>query len=165
MMTFISIGGNIGDPIASIKRASEVLAENGLRKMTLSPMYLTSPVDCVPGTPDFINAVIAGEWDDCPQELLALCQRLEAASGRPVDRCKNAPRTLDLDIILFGDKILEIVDLTIPHPRASERLFVLCPLCDIAPDAFFPDLGRTASELLAELRDKDSDQEIKIIKT
>ena len=163
MKVFISIGGNVGDPVAAIKVAFETLSKSGLSRMTLSPMYLTSPVGCEPGTPDFVNAIIAGEWTGSPEELLALCQKIELASGRPEIRSKNSPRTLDLDIVLFSDMTIDTPGLTIPHPRASERLFVLCPLCDIAPDAFFPVLNRTASELLDSLRKMDTNQEIRAI--
>ena len=92
-----------------------------------------------------------------------MCQKLEAASGRPEKRRKNAPRTLDLDIVLFGDKIIDLPELIIPHPRAAERLFVLCPLCDIAPDILFPKFNKKASELLAGLREKECSQDIRMI--
>ena len=119
-----------------------------------SPLYKTEPVDCDEGVPPFINAVISGNWHDSPEALLDLCQSLERLAGRPEKHSSRQSRELDLDIILFDSQEIRTDRLIVPHPRAFQRAFVLVPLNDIAPDAFFADSGKSAAELLKSLPDR-----------
>ena len=147
----LSLGGNTGDPEAAFAAAEKALAAAGVRKLRRSASIVTEPVACPPGTPDFRNAAIVGEWGGTAAELLALCQRLERAAGRPAEHGYHTPRPLDIDILGFGDEIVDTPTLAIPHPRAQERRFVLAPLAEIAPDFRFADTGRTAAEALLRL--------------
>ena len=151
MKTFVSLalGGNIGDTAAVFDRAVSALEQGGFAVSARSRVFTTFPVDCVPGTPDFLNAAVTGFWERSPRELLALTQSIERASGRPAEHSSREARTLDIDIITFGDLILREPDLVIPHPRAQLRRFVLEPLCSIAPNLRFPDTGRTVRQLLS----------------
>jgi 2-amino-4-hydroxy-6-hydroxymethyldihydropteridine diphosphokinase len=147
----IALGGNLGNVEKSFDFAKSELKKHGMVIDAVSSNYRTSPVDCAPGTPDFVNAALIGEWRESPESLLRLCQQIEQTSGRPAVHGINKPRTLDLDIILFGDCIISSTELTIPHPRAHERSFVLQPLAEIAPEWTFPDSGKTVEQLLEEL--------------
>lgn len=147
----LALGGNDGDVRANFKNAVSALAEAGIREITMSPVRVTAPADCPPGSPDFLNAALTGQCDMAPFELLELCQRLERAAGRPAHYPRNSPRPLDIDIILYGDLVCSDERLTVPHPRASGRDFVLGPLAEIAPDLVFPDSGLSVRELLARL--------------
>ncbi len=141
--TALSLGGNQGDVPLTFRRAVKSLADAGLRNVDVSSLYRTAPVGCVPGTPDFVNAALAGQWPGRLEQLLCLCKELEVAAGRPADHAPCGNRTLDLDIVFFGDLIQRDRRLAIPHPEAARRLFVLVPLAEIIPEYQFPDLGRT----------------------
>lgn len=147
----LALGGNCGDVCGNFETALAKLADGGIRNITMSPLYVTEPVDCPPGSPDFYNAALTGYCGLPPLELLALCKRIEREAGRPEHYPVNSPRPLDIDIILYGNLIYSDEKLTIPHPRAAEREFVLKPLADIAPDLIFPDTGQTVSDLLKKL--------------
>ena len=108
---------------------------------------------CVPGTPDFADQALTGVWSGTSEELLALCQKLERAAGRPKKHSSRESRTLDCDIILFGDAVSDAPELTLPHPRAKRRRFVLEPLAEIAPEWLFPDSGTTVLHELDSLDD------------
>ncbi|MGN0872754.1 MAG: 2-amino-4-hydroxy-6-hydroxymethyldihydropteridine diphosphokinase, partial [Victivallales bacterium] len=110
---------------------------------------------CEPGAPAFYNAVVRGRWAGSPEALLKLCLKLEAEAGRPADHPHWHSRILDLDLILFGDRILATEFLTVPHPRAHERLFVMVPLAEIAPEAVFPTLHQNASAILHSLDSRE----------
>lgn len=148
----LMLGGNIGDTASLFEKTCSELQKEGFCLLQKSSLFITVPVDCVPGTPDFVNQALLGTWSKSPRELLALTQKTEQASGRPRLHSSREARTLDIDIILFGQLVLCEKDLIIPHPRAHQRLFVLEPLCSIAPDLRFPDLQQTAAELLAQLQ-------------
>jgi len=148
---FLAFGTNKGDPRSAFRLAQEGLTAGGVRDLRFSPFYETDPVDCEPGTPPFLNGVIAGRWSGSPSELLTLCQSLERRAGRPEKHSSHQARELDLDLILFGEEIIRSERLTVPHPRAAQRAFVLVPLHDLAPDAVFPDCGKSVRQLLAEL--------------
>ena len=157
----MALGSNQGDPEAIFRTALKDLAANGFELEQCSPLYKTEPVDCDEGVPPFINAVISGNWHDTPESLLELCQSLERRAGRPEKHSSRQSRELDLDIILFGSQVIRTERLIVPHPRAFQRAFVLVPLNDIAPAAFFPDRGRNAAELLKSLPERSGIELIK----
>ena len=142
----LMFGGDIGDSPAIFAAAAEELERAGMTEMRRSRIFRSAPVDCVPGTPDFSDQALTGVWHGAARELLAVCQKLERAAGRPERHSSREARTLDIDIILFGDAVSDAPELIIPHPRARERRFVLEPLAEIAPDWSFPDTGSTILE-------------------
>ncbi len=148
----LALGGNCGDVRANFEAAIAKLAAAGIREIRTSTVHATAPVDCPPGSPDFLNMALTGLCELPPRELLALCKRLEHEAGRPEHYPVNSPRPLDIDIILYGDIIYSDEKLTIPHSRAAGRAFVLAPLAEIAPDTVFPDSGQTVLELLQKIR-------------
>ena len=151
---FLALGSNKGDSEAIFRTALKELAAGGFELEKCSPLYHTEPVDCDDGVPLFINAVISGIWHDTPEALLDLCQLLERRAGRPEKHSSRQSRELDLDIILFGSQVIRTERLIVPHPRAFQRAFVLVPLNDIDPDAFFVDCGQSAADLLKSLPDR-----------
>jgi 2-amino-4-hydroxy-6-hydroxymethyldihydropteridine diphosphokinase len=128
----LGLGGNLGDPVAAIEAALQRLDAEGVRVTRRSPLYRTPPWG-VTEQPDFVNACVAAETTLSPAALLALIHRIEAALGRE-RRERWGPRPIDIDILAYGDEAVDEPGLTIPHPRLTERAFVLVPLCDIAPD-------------------------------
>ncbi|MGA2534305.1 MAG: 2-amino-4-hydroxy-6-hydroxymethyldihydropteridine diphosphokinase [Candidatus Aminicenantales bacterium] len=154
MIYFLSLGSNIGDRKRNLARARRLLAKNGVAVLKASSVYRTEPVD-VRDQPWFDNQVLKVRTGRRPHELLALAKSIEAALGR-VPNIKKGPRTIDIDILLAGDTVLETPDLTIPHPRMAGRNFVLVPLCELAPGAFHPVLLKTVHELLRTCPDKSS---------
>lgn len=129
---YVAIGANLGDPRRAVEDAIGALSRLPQSRMVArSSLYRTAPVDA--GGPDFINAVVALETELAPLDLLARLQVIEAAAGRERPY-RNAPRTLDLDLLILGDQVLETPTLTLPHPRMGQRAFVLVPLAEIAPD-------------------------------
>jgi len=144
----IALGGNLGDSVNIFCSALSKLGEGGVKNIKLSALFQSKPENCPPGSPDFTNAALIGEWADSPEGLLKLCQQIEISAGRPGKHNFNAPRTLDLDIILFGSEIINSPNLQIPHPRAASRLFVLKPLAELAPDWIFPGINKTVKQIL-----------------
>jgi 2-amino-4-hydroxy-6-hydroxymethyldihydropteridine diphosphokinase len=143
---YIGLGSNQDEPRAQLARAfDEIAALPETRLRARSPLYRTAPVDA-PDQPDFVNAVAAIDTRLPPPRLLAELQAIEASHGRR-RAYRNAPRTLDLDLLLYGDELIEEPDLTVPHPRMHLRAFVLRPLLDLEPQACVPGQGR-ASDLL-----------------
>ncbi|MCG8991397.1 2-amino-4-hydroxy-6-hydroxymethyldihydropteridine diphosphokinase [Laribacter hongkongensis] len=139
----IALGANLGDAAASVRDAMQALASlPETRWLAGSPLYRTAPVGYA-DQPDFVNAVALVETGLTPQELLAALQKLEEQGGR-VRSFRNAPRTLDLDLLVYGEVQLDTPELTLPHPRMHERTFVLMPLADVAPDLLIPGCGRVA---------------------
>jgi 2-amino-4-hydroxy-6-hydroxymethyldihydropteridine diphosphokinase len=118
-----------------------------------SSIWETTPVDCPPGSPKFLNAVVAfvPQSGETPESLLAKLQALEKTFGRQPKKVLNEPRPLDLDLIMFGSEIRNTAQLTLPHPRAPLRRFVLAPLNEIAPDLILPGQAKTVAQLLAAL--------------
>jgi 2-amino-4-hydroxy-6-hydroxymethyldihydropteridine diphosphokinase len=147
---YLSLGSNLGDRAANLRAAVAQMDVAG-RLLAVSALYETQPVD-VPEQPWFLNCVAAIATDETPRELLQLALRVEAEMGRLRMRDKG-PRKIDIDVVLFGDYVVDEPGLKIPHPSMHQRRFVLEPLVEIAPEARHPELGKTARELLAELAD------------
>jgi 2-amino-4-hydroxy-6-hydroxymethyldihydropteridine diphosphokinase len=145
---YLSLGSNLGDRAANLREALAQLGVVG-RLIAISAIYETQPVD-VPDQPWFLNCVAAFETDRTPKELLELALQIEAAMGRLRIRDKGA-RKIDIDIVLFGDRIVDEPGLKIPHPSMHQRRFVLEPLVEISPDARHAELGKTARKLLTAL--------------
>jgi len=153
---FVGLGANLGDPRATLAQALEALAAlPRTRLVAASRLYRSSPVDAQ--GPDFINAVAELETALTPRELLHAMQAIEQEHGRQRPY-RNAPRTLDLDLLLYGQRLIDEPGLTVPHPRLHQRAFVLVPLADLAPDLVHPQLGR-----LQALRERVADQAIQLL--
>ena len=148
-IVYVAVGANLGDREATFASAIRCLeAESELLLLAASPVYETEPVG--PGEQDpYLNAVLRLRSWLAPSELLATLQRIEQALGR--DRRGESqrwgPRTIDLDIVLYGERCIEMPDLVVPHPRAHERAFVLRPLAELDPQRVHPRLGRTILEI------------------
>jgi 2-amino-4-hydroxy-6-hydroxymethyldihydropteridine diphosphokinase len=146
---FIALGANIGNPVAQINAALYALAAlPGTRLVRQSSLYRNPPVGYLE-QPEFFNGVAQVETGLAPYELLERLLEIERGQGRMRDHA-NAPRTLDLDVLLYGDRVIAEPGLVVPHPRMLERAFVLVPLAEIAPDAVVPGMGRVA-DLLREV--------------
>jgi 2-amino-4-hydroxy-6-hydroxymethyldihydropteridine diphosphokinase len=135
---YLGIGSNLGDRLGHLQAGVSSLAdEQGVEVVAVSSVYRTEPVGG-PGQPEFLNAVVAVETTLSPRELLDLAQRIEGERDRMREE-RWGPRTLDLDILLFGDTRLHEADLEIPHPRLADRRFALEPLLEVDPGAALPD--------------------------
>lgn len=151
-IAYIGLGSNLGDRGDTLMAAVKQLAAlKGIAVRRISQFVVTEPVGGPEDQPKYLNAAAEIETTLAPAELLGELQRIEASLGR--DRSKEqrwGPRTCDLDILLMGQTVIETTELTIPHPRMHERLFVLRPLAQIAPQVVHPKLHKTVVELLAE---------------
>jgi len=153
MKAYIGLGGNIGDPAATLRRAIELMDERGLGEVTrVSSFYRTQPVGMT-DQPWFVNAAVVLETELGPDDLLAGLGGIESELGRPAGRKKDAPRVIDLDILMMDLLVIRRPGLEIPHPRMHERRFVLEPLSEIAPAAVHPETGKTVQEMLQSLPD------------
>jgi 2-amino-4-hydroxy-6-hydroxymethyldihydropteridine diphosphokinase len=142
----IGLGANLNDPAAQVEYAlAELDRLPGTRLLARSSLYASAPVGYV-DQPDFINAVAQIETSLAPRALLAALLDIEHRHGRERS-FRNAPRTLDLDLLLYGEAHFHEEGLTLPHPRMHERSFVLLPLLEIAPDTVIPGRGRAADWL------------------
>ncbi len=149
-LVLVALGSNLGDPAARLAAAADALAAGPvLRDVRMSTPVWTDPVGLV-DQPRFLNAAAIGRSDRTPGEVLAFLQGIEAAHGRTRD-IRWGPRTLDLDLLLMGDTVLQTAHLELPHPRLHERRFVLEPACAVAAHWVHPRLGKTLAQLLAEL--------------
>lgn len=147
-LVFVGLGSNIEDRQAHIEDAFAELAKIG-HGFLVSSLYETTPVGLVE-QPEFLNAVCRFETTLSPEKLFAYIQGIEAGHGRQRD-IVNGPRTLDLDILLYDNLIMNTSELQIPHPRMAERAFVLVPLKELAPGLFHPILKKSIKELLGGL--------------
>jgi 2-amino-4-hydroxy-6-hydroxymethyldihydropteridine diphosphokinase len=131
----------------------ERLQELSDQPLIKSSLLETAPVDCPPGSPNFVNAVVglAPRGGESPESMLRRLRELENEFGRTPKKVLNEARPLDLDLIAFGNEIRATPELTLPHPRAHLRRFVLQPLAEIAPDLILPGQGRAVAELLRQL--------------
>lgn len=128
---FIGLGANLGDRGQALAQAVQAMAQlPGTQVVAVSSLYVSAPVDS--SGPDYLNAVAALQTTLAPLDVLHALQAIELAAGRERPY-RNAPRTLDLDVLLYGDQQLDTAELTVPHPRLGERAFVLLPLAELAP--------------------------------
>ena len=144
----LALGSNLGERLASLQGAVNAIADTPDVWVTgVSPVYETEPLDCPPDAKNFLNAVVLIDTTLAATRLMDRALAIEDAFDRERSEVKNAPRTLDVDLIVVGDRRSDEPALRLPHPRAAERGFVLRPWLDVEPDAEFPDLGPVA-ELL-----------------
>lgn len=150
----VALGSNLGDSPAILREAMAALHKLAQSDFVASSLWQSTPVDCPPGSPLFVNAVVAftPRPDETPETLLDRLQALEQEFGRRPKVVLNEPRPLDLDLTAFGSETRSKPQLTLPHPRAHLRHFVLEPLNEIAPGLILPGQTKPVSELLAGLR-------------
>lgn len=156
-LAYIALGANLGDPELTFACVVPRLQAFSTTPVIASRWLRSKPVNCPPGSPDFLNGVVAlnpfpGET---PETLLQKLQALEVEFGRQPKKEMNEARPLDLDLIAFGNQRRASPELALPHPRAVERDFVLRPLAEIAPDLILPGQGQNVVELLAKLDSGD----------
>ena len=150
---WVGLGANLGQPASTLAAALTELAalpDTGL--LAVSSLYRSAPVDAT--GPDFVNAVAHLQTGLTAWQLLAALQAIEQAHGRQRPY-RNAPRTLDLDLLLYGDASINEPALQVPHPRMHERAFVLAPLAEVRPDRVLPGTERSVVEILAALESKE----------
>jgi 2-amino-4-hydroxy-6-hydroxymethyldihydropteridine diphosphokinase len=147
----LALGGNLGPPReieATLRRALAAL-EAALGPLSVASLYRTVPLSPLP-QPPYLNTAALAETDMEPEAVLALAKALERAAGRGLG-ARYGPRPLDVDLLLWGDRVSAAPELTLPHPRLRERRFVLAPLAEIAPGLAVPPDGATVAELLARV--------------
>lgn len=150
-LVYLGLGANLGNAQATLlQAAADVAGLSAVSAFQLSPLYRTAPVDSA--GPDYINAVAALRTSLPAKDLLRALQQIEDRYGRERPY-RNAPRTLDLDVLLYGSQAINEADLTVPHPRMHERAFVLKPLSDLDPDLVLPQ--GPISRLLAACSDQE----------
>ncbi len=150
-----SLGANLGDRLATLERVCDYLSDL-FGSLRLSQVYETAPVDCPEGSPAYLNACVEVSTTMAPQAILRCCMQIEKDLGRTRSREYGEPRTCDIDILYYGESVLDTPELTLPHPRAHLREFVLRPLCDIDPLLKLPGQQATVQQLLAALPDSQA---------
>jgi len=149
---YLSLGSNIGDRADHLARALELLRAAGVKIARVSSLWDTEPREYT-HQPRFLNQVVEAETALFPRQLLQLVRRIEKELGRRRIVAKG-PRTIDIDILLFDNFIIDTADLHVPHPRMHERRFVLAPLAELAPDLKHPVTRETVGDMLAAVRDQ-----------
>lgn len=150
----IALGSNLGERETRIQQAFSFLQELSANGDFLrSSVWRSDPVDCPPGSGQFLNAVAEIDWNRSPEDLLAALLAFEGKSGRlpPGKRLRNSPRPIDLDLLYCGNLVRNTSELILPHPRLTSRFFVLGPLAEIRPELRLPGASRTIQELYDEL--------------
>jgi 2-amino-4-hydroxy-6-hydroxymethyldihydropteridine diphosphokinase len=153
MRAGVALGSNLGERLENLRNArQEIAALDGvLPPMRSSSVYETEPVGCEMGAAKFLNAVLEFGYAGEPRELLRELAAIEKRLGRPAAHARNVSRSIDLDLLYFGDLEIETVELQLPHPRITEREFVLRPLADIRPDLVLPKQSESVGALLLQL--------------
>jgi 2-amino-4-hydroxy-6-hydroxymethyldihydropteridine diphosphokinase len=146
---YLGLGSNVGDRAGHLRAAIAMLGERGVGVEAVSSAYETEPVGEVLDQADFLNAAIRIRTELEPEELLDLCKQIEAERGRALDAPRHSPRPLDVDLLLLGDLELKTDRLTLPHPEATTRRFVLAPLLELDPSLKLPDGTRLSGALEA----------------
>ncbi len=155
-IAYLALGSNLGDPVAQLANAVRGISQiPGTRLLKQSSLYRSPAWGATSAQPDYVNAVVAVETALTPVELWRATCRIEQAQGRERKGERNAARTLDIDLLLYDDMIMQNEHLTLPHPRMHERAFVLRPLLDVAPSLSIPGHGRAAA-LLDQLSDHET---------
>lgn len=155
MRVAVALGSNLGERLANLRNARKDIAglSGALPPMRSSGIYETEPVGCEKGAAKFLNAAIEFGYAGEAVELLHKLAVIEKLLGRPAAHPKNISRTLDLDLLYYGDLEIETSDLQLPHPRITEREFVLRPLADIRPDLILPNQSEPVASLLLRFSD------------
>jgi len=148
----LCLGANQGDAEATLRQAIDRL-RRALGPLRVAPLFRSTPVPPSP-QPDFLNTALVGETTLGPENLLALAKALELAAGRRRDE-RFGPRPLDIDLVLYGERVSDAPELTLPHPRLRERRFMLAPLAEVAPERAVPPDQATVGELLEMLGPED----------
>jgi 2-amino-4-hydroxy-6-hydroxymethyldihydropteridine diphosphokinase len=152
-IVYLSLGSNQGDRIGYVQQAiTQLTARPGIRLLSASSFYETEPLDCTKDAEWFVNVAVAIETQIPAESLLDICQQIETQLGRQRDpNRQNTPRTLDIDVLFYGNQMVNTDRLTIPHPRAHLRAFVLVPLLEVNPRLLHPVLNRTIEQLHNDL--------------
>jgi 2-amino-4-hydroxy-6-hydroxymethyldihydropteridine diphosphokinase len=151
-IVYIALGSNLGDRAANLVRAIDALNSAGIRVERESSLYITEPVEA-PGQGRFLNAVVEAETSLLPLQLLHALLKIERELGRR-RITPHGSRSIDLDLLFYGSSVIRSKELEVPHPRLTERRFVLVPLAQIAPQFRHPILHKSMTELLAETPDR-----------
>jgi len=144
---YLGLGSNVGDRPARLRSAIELLGARGAEVEAVSSAYETEPVGEMLEQPDFLNAAVRIRTELEPLELLDACKAVEAENGRLFGGPRHGPRTLDVDVLLLGNVVLEHERLTLPHPEVTRRRFVLIPLLELDPELALPDGTSLAAAL------------------
>jgi 2-amino-4-hydroxy-6-hydroxymethyldihydropteridine diphosphokinase len=155
MRTAIALGSNLGNRLENLRTARrQILHLRSVKPPVISSaIYETDPVDCKPGTPKFLNAVLEFDYEGDPLALLGNLREIEGALGRPFNHPRNVSRKVDIDLLYFGNTRMDHAELQLPHPRMHLRKFVLQPLADIRPELVLSGQIKTVRELLAQRED------------
>jgi 2-amino-4-hydroxy-6-hydroxymethyldihydropteridine diphosphokinase len=155
MRTAVALGSNLGDRLDNLRVARQQIRDlTDIQPPVLaSAIYETDPVDCEPGAPKFLNAVVEFGYNGDPLRLLKKLKSVEDALGRPREHARNVSRKIDIDLLYIGDMKINDGELELPHPRMHLRKFVLQPLADIRPELILPRQAKSVRKLLAQLND------------
>ena len=158
MRIAVALGSNIGDRLENLRAARKAILDltNVSPPILSSAVYETEPVDCEPGAGKFLNAVVEFEYEEDPARLLEQLIQIEEGLGRKRDHLHNVSRTIDIDLLYYGDQRINDDGLQLPHPRLHLRAFVLRPLADIRADLVLPGGNKSVSDLLTDLKGSDA---------